>query len=769
MNITEFLSLLKGVKPCGDGWQAYCPSHDDQRQSLHVSEGEDGRILAYCHAGCSVNDICQALGIELKDLFPQKLKVHAGGKSPIVAAYNYCDANRNLLFQVCRTADKRFFQRRPDGKGGWINGLGDVKPVLYRLPEVLQAVKQGETIFIPEGEKDVDNLARLGLAATCNPMGAGKWRDHYSEHLRGAKVVILPDNDEPGRKHAQQAAKSLYGKAASVKVLELPGLPEKGDISDWLAAGGTREELLELAAEAPEWEPEQEKEKNSGNEKDKPSQAELLIMLARDATLFHDPETDTAFASIPAGGHRENWPIRTKGFRRWLLQRYWEEKQKAPGAQALPDALGVLEAKAHFDGQAQPVYTRLGEYDGDIYLDLCNDTWEAIRITPGGEQIVKNLPVRFRRSKGMLPLPRPLEGGNLGELRQFVNIGTDTDWCLLVACLVADIRPTGPYPVLVLQGEQGSEKSTTAKVLRALIDPNVAPLRTAPREERDLAIAANNSWVLSFDNLSNVPAWLSDALCRVATGGGFATRTLYANDEETIFTFTRPTILNGIDEIIYRHDLLDRSIVVNLPTIPGNKRKPEDEFWEEFHKARPRILGALLNAVATGLKNIDKVELVELPRMADFAKWVTAAEPALPWEPGAFMGAYRDKRTEAVELALEGDAVAVAVQALATDRGIWEGTATELLDGLLEYVPEATQKTRSWPKTARTVANRLRRASTFLRQMGIEVVFDREGNTGRRLIRISRNSTVTTVTTVTKGPQNLAGPALKGVTMSDDE
>ena len=255
MNIADFLSLLRGVKSCGDGWKALCPAHDDQKQSLHVSEGKDGRILAYCHAGCSVDDICQALGLGLRDLFSQKLKVHAGGKSPVVATYDYRDTNGKLLFQVCRTADKRFFQRRPDGKGGWINGLGGIQPVLYRLPEVLQAVKQGETIFIPEGEKDVNNLARLGLAATCNPLGACKWRDHYSEHLMGAAVAVLPDLDKPGRKHAQQVAKSLYGRAASVKILELPGLPRKGDVSDWLAAGGTKEELLQLVAECPEWEP----------------------------------------------------------------------------------------------------------------------------------------------------------------------------------------------------------------------------------------------------------------------------------------------------------------------------------------------------------------------------------------------------------------------------------------------------------------------------------------------------------------------------------
>lgn len=268
MNITEFLSLLKGVKPCGDGWQAYCPSHDDQRQSLHVSEGEDGRILAYCHAGCSVNDICRALGIDLEDLFPQKLKVHAGGKSPVIATYDYRDTNGKLLFQVCRTADKRFFQRRPDGKGGWLNGLGGIQPVLYRLPEVLQAVERGETVFIPEGEKDCDNLTRIGLTATTSPMGAGKWRDHYSEHLKGANVVILPDNDEPGRKHAQQVAQSLHGKAKSIKILELPGLPPKGDVSDWLAAGGTKEELLRLAQEAPEWEPSKQAKREKGKKED---------------------------------------------------------------------------------------------------------------------------------------------------------------------------------------------------------------------------------------------------------------------------------------------------------------------------------------------------------------------------------------------------------------------------------------------------------------------------------------------------------------------
>jgi len=254
--LQNVLSRLQGVRKDGRGWKALCPAHNDRKPSLKVDEGEGGKVLVKCFAGCRTEDIVAAIGLNMSNLYPEpERKRNQAGPGEVIAAYDYKDASGKLLFQVCRTADKRFFQRRPDGKGGWVNGLGDIKPVLYRLPELFEAVKRGETVFIPEGEKDCDNLARLGLAATTAPMGAGKWRDYYSGWLKGANVVILPDNDEPGRKHAQQVANSLYGKTGSVKVLELPSLPEKGDVSDWLAAGGTKEELLRLAEEVLGWEP----------------------------------------------------------------------------------------------------------------------------------------------------------------------------------------------------------------------------------------------------------------------------------------------------------------------------------------------------------------------------------------------------------------------------------------------------------------------------------------------------------------------------------
>ncbi len=229
----------------GKGYKATCPAHDDSNPSLSISEGKDGRILIHCFAGCPTENILEAVGLRMADLYPDK--------PMIVATYDYRDEAGNLLFQVCRMDPKGFYQRRPDGNGGWVNDLKGVRPVLYRLPELL-AADLAEPVFIVEGEKDADRLAALDMVATTNSGGAGKWKPEYSEALHGRNVVILPDNDNPGQTHSEQVAASLHGVAESVKVVELPGLPEKGDVSDWLDAGGTRFNLWFLAKQTPPYE-----------------------------------------------------------------------------------------------------------------------------------------------------------------------------------------------------------------------------------------------------------------------------------------------------------------------------------------------------------------------------------------------------------------------------------------------------------------------------------------------------------------------------------
>lgn len=247
--IDSIVARLSGVKrQSGGGFIARCPAHDDQRQSLSVNEGDDGRVLVKCHAGCSVERIVGALGLTTADLFAPSDRPQG---REMVAQYPYEDEQGNLLFEVVRYSPKDFRQRKPNGSGGWDWKTSDVRKVLYRLPQVRAAIEANRVILVVEGEKDVHNLARSNIVATTSPGGAGKWRDEYADSLAGARVVIIPDNDEVGREHAQAVLDSLTGKAAQAAILNLPGLPPKGDVSDWLGrSGNDARRLADLVMEA---------------------------------------------------------------------------------------------------------------------------------------------------------------------------------------------------------------------------------------------------------------------------------------------------------------------------------------------------------------------------------------------------------------------------------------------------------------------------------------------------------------------------------------
>jgi hypothetical protein len=222
-----------------------------------------------------------------------------------------------------------------------------------------------------------------------------------------------------------------------------------------------------------------------------PSHADLLLELAQAAELFHSPD-GTGFADLEINGHRETWPIRSKGFRRWLARQYYESTGGAPSSEALQSALNIMEAKAHFDAPERVVYIRTGGFDERLYLDLGDKTWRVVEIETAGWRVVDNPPMRFRRPGGMRPLPVPVPSGSIETLRSFLNVQSDADFVLVVAWALACLRDRSPYPVIVVSGEQGSAKSTFSAILRALLDPNTAPLRALPREDRDLFIAATS-------------------------------------------------------------------------------------------------------------------------------------------------------------------------------------------------------------------------------------------------------------------------------------
>ncbi len=479
----------------------------------------------------------------------------------------------------------------------------------------------------------------------------------------------------------------------------------------------------------------------SGDEGGRPSQADLLIEIAADAKLFHTSDGSTAYADIRIADRRETWPVKSRGFRRWLGRAFYQKHGGAPNSDAMASAIAVIDAKAHYDAPARPIFLRIGEHDGSLYLDLCNDEWQAIEIDAAGWRVVSEPPCRFRRAPGMLPLPEPARGGSIAMLRGLLNVKSDADFILAVAWLLAAFRPRGPYPVLALAGEQGSAKTTFARVLRLLIDPSAASQRTLPREDRDLFIAANNAHVLCFDNVSGLPAWISDTLCRLATGGGFTTRALFTDADEVIFDAMRPISLNGIEDVVSRPDLAERAIFLLLEAIAETARRAEREIDAEIDTARPAILGALLDAVATGLRRLPETRLARLPRLADFALWTTACGDGVLWEPGAFMAAFDANRAAAIEDVIENDPVASAVRALMQDeaaeaRTVWTGTAQTLLGALKESVPETVSKAKNWPDSPRALSSRLARAATFLRSVAIEIERYHEGRAKVRMISI---------------------------------
>ena len=466
--------------------------------------------------------------------------------------------------------------------------------------------------------------------------------------------------------------------------------------------------------------------------------ATRLVELARSAKLFHTSDHE-AYATIPIESHTETVRLRDPHFKRWLAGLHYNKFGTAPSTRALGDAMEVLTGKAEFGSRKRKVLTRLGEYKDAVYLDLCDAGWNIVKITKKAWKVVSNSHVKFRRPSGMSALPIPKRGGSIEQLKQFVNFASDDDFKLMVGWMVGALNPQGPYPILVLQGEAGSAKSTTARVLRDLVDPNAAPLRSAPREERDLMIAVKNSRCVAFDNLSHTSQWQSDVLCRIATGSGFSTRTLYSDDQEQIFKASRPVLLNGIDGIVSRGDLMDRSIVLYLPGISTEKRIPERQFWEHFRKARPFILGALLDALVSAVNGIKRVDLNDLPRMADFARWVMAAEAGLSWTEGTFLSAYKSNLSSANRLVLDASPITVHLRNVCL-KGSWKGTAADLLRALQGSAREQ-QHQKGFPQNPWYLSIQLRRLAPNLRAAGLNILFDQKtaGTKSKRIITITKS------------------------------
>jgi Domain of unknown function (DUF3854) len=728
MKIPDDLTRLKGgVHPvaAGDQWTP------DSAVAWIIGDLEKSGITP---ATAAVNHLAYTGS---RDRIGQLLNRHTSLPGGTCLVIPYFDEHGKPL-DYCRLKPGKPRQQKRDGERRDIKyeSPSGCPAQLYIPPtSVPRLADVGVQLVLTEGEKKALALNQHGFLAVAvagvwnllkkiEGVETGKAFDDYEFRwpqgipVAGRELVLIFDSDTKSKENLPLAVKyirqHLAALEATVRLVNLPDGPngDKVGVDDFLVSHGA-ETLRALITGAGNTAGELgQKTKGSSKDEKDPSVADLLTRIGTTFDLWHDPE-ERAFASVG----RRTYAVRSKSFKTLLVSQYREVTGgKVANSEALGAALLAIEGIAVHDRPEFLAHVRVAEHDGRVYVHLADAEDTVMQIGADGWREFASPPGRFFRPRGMRALPRPRPGGRLDNLRRFLNVPDDTQWALIRAWLAMCFRENGPFPALVLLGEQGSAKTTTARVLRRSIDPRELAVRSQPKDVRDLMIASRGNWLLSYDNLSSVPDWLSDALCRLATGGGFGTRELYSDDEETTFNATRPVILNGIEDIITRADLLERSLLIHHPSIPEERRRPEAELWTEFDACWPDLLGTVFDEVAGGLRELPNVNLARLPRMADFARFAVGCETGRAEGDGLFLVAYMENQAGANEQVLDESLVAVAVKQFMAGQDEWRGTATDLLNLLKGLVAEDQRKDSDWPKKPNGLSNKLKRLAPSLRR-----------------------------------------------------
>ncbi len=464
-----------------------------------------------------------------------------------------------------------------------------------------------------------------------------------------------------------------------------------------------------------------------------------VLQIAKQHTLYTDPSGE-AYADCVVIGHNETLRVGGKQYKELLAGAYLHQTGRAVVPTTLDNAVHTIKALAkHGNGVTAPqvheVYVRCGRHGQDIYIDLGTPDRQIVRATASGWDIISYdvCPCKFVRSSGAKELPTPVRGGSVDDLKKLIRFQTENDFLLAVAWLHATLKPEGPFPILAISGAHGASKTGSTRALRKLVD-NHSPLDVVfPKKTENLMIAAKHQRVVGYDNVSFVSEDQSDALCRLATGGGLSKRALYTDDDEATIEVKRPVLLNGINELFVREDLADRMLSIELPRIPEKERKTEAAMEARFDRLAGGILGGLLDGVVAGLKHGPTLKLPTLPRMADFASWAAACSLATNNNPDAFLDAYTENQGEVLAGVLENNPVAGAIVAVMHDPNgpsKLTGSSSELkrhLEGLLvddgkgNKVFLVDKTARGWPKAPNAFSSALARAKPLLGHNGIYV------------------------------------------------
>jgi len=629
------------------------------------------------------------------------------GPQGSVVAYSYRPDNPRL-------------RRGKPVKYEWAKG---VSPRLDVPPSIGHVVSDPSVdLWITEGSKKADAAVSRGVPCLAL-IGVWNFRGKNSkggslvigdfDHVawNGRHVYLAFDSDVLTKPSVRMSVERLKGvlesRKAKVTIIRIPASgDEKVGLDDYLAAGGSVKELIEGDNTLPEG----DKTKNQ-------SLAAQVIELLEDAGVefWHD-ESDQAYASYWVDDHIEHSLVEGKAFGKYCNRLCFLELDK-PLGRAKQEVLDTVTSIASFEGSEHMVGIRVAHTKDACYLFLADEEHRSIKINAEGWTVVSaaSCPVRFVKRSDSLPLPVPVRGGNLDDLRRILKL-QDDDWTLVKGFLVSCFLPRGTFPILAVGGEQGSGKTFACSVLRRLIDPVTCPVRRVA-DQKDFPSSVTNGFLLAFDNLSGTPTWLSDTLCALLSGTGFTSRALYTNSEEHLVKAKRPVIINGIDNLLSRGDLADRAISVTLSPLGGH-REAEGELEARFEALAPGALGDILDRVARAFRRGDEVKLDNLPRLADAVHFITASEPEGQSE---FIRCLKSNKMGVYESAASESYLSVALRSYVDSELHVTGSAGEILaslnrregfDGSLAKLP------RDWPDGPQKMANQLRRLAPIFRGLG---------------------------------------------------
>jgi 5S rRNA maturation endonuclease (ribonuclease M5) len=659
--------------------------------------------------------------------------------------HDYRDEAGNLLFQVLRWGTgntKRINQRRPDPnhEGKWIWKLKNTRRTLYRLLEVISS----DEVWIVEGEKCADALAEMGFCATTNPHGSGKWPGLVTDWeihtpLEGKTVFILPDNDKPGKEHARDVATTLHGFAATVKIIELPGLPQKGDVCDFVESHGPDEakrELVEIAERTPLYEPPPLEAETDGaseeeSETKKTSKTQKIIRLLEEGgAVFFTDQFKRPWARLRIDDHCENILVRGDLFRNYLSVSLYGAAGEACGSETLVQVQNYCSAKAAYDGEALNLAYRTAGQDGKILIDLGTRDWSSAEVSPDGWRIVQPEKPPFRRFSHTEALPTPVKGGTIQEILSVINVRDPLAQALLCVWIPSVFIPDIPRAGILFTGTHGSGKTYASAKLKTLVDPSRVTSLRLPKDVDQLVQQLDHHMVPMYDNLGGIPQWASDALCAATTGMGHSKRALYSNDEDFVYWVMSPYILNGIT-VIPRPDLADRILTIELERLTDNKTTAELEVV--FEDMRPRVFGAILDTLSTAMRNYATVDVPQKTRLADWHQWASPIAEAIGVPKETLSEALEQNASRHHDDIVQDDPVAAALlEFVEEERTPWKGTASVLYECLVKTAARMSlDKGKSWPRAANTLSKRLRVLKVSLDACGITVVFSREAGKER--------------------------------------